>query len=72
MSVNANGLRQFGKDVELRVTVDELDVGRRIGLGSCSSVHVASHKIRGERYAVKYFNVYDRERKKQLQKARSR
>ena len=42
------------------VTYADLIIGRRIGKGACSAVHVAEHDKSGELYAVKMFNAFDK------------
>ena len=50
----------------MEVTYSELTIGRRIGSGACSHVHLATHKQSGAPYAIKMFNVYDRSQSGQL------
>jgi serine/threonine protein kinase len=52
-------LRLKGYSIPVEVTYDQLDIGRRIGFGACSTVNVATHVDTGTPYAVKMFNVYD-------------
>jgi serine/threonine protein kinase len=37
----------------------DLQFGRQIGKGACSTVKIAHHRKTGENYAVKMFNIYD-------------
>ncbi len=66
MSIGGDNFRVAGKTIKQDVKQSELEIGKRIGSGACSSVHIATHKNTGESYAVKIFNVYDRERTLQL------
>ena len=68
MSLSAQSLRMNGQSLRMSVQARDLDMGRQIGSGACSSVRIAKHKTTGELFAVKMFNVYDRERKKQFEK----
>ena len=60
MSLNAEEMRLFGEEVSMAVTYADLIVGRRIGRGACSAVHVAEHESSGELFAVKMFNALTR------------
>ena len=44
MSLNAEEMRIFGEEVAMDVTYADLVIGRRIGQGACSAVHVAEHE----------------------------
>lgn len=68
MSVAYDKLRVDGHNVELKVRYEDLIVGKRVGQGACSSVNRAKHKITGEMYAVKLFNVYDKSQRSQMLK----
>ena len=50
----------------MEVTLDELEMGRRIGAGACSNVNIAKHAYTGDLYAVKMFNIYDEGQTEQL------
>ena len=60
MSLNAEEMRIFGEEVVMDVTYADLLIGRRIGQGACSAVHVAEHERSGQRFAVKMFNAFDK------------
>ena len=68
MSLSAQSLRVAGQSLTMEVTQADLVMGKRIGSGACSSVFVGTHRRTGECFAVKTFNVYDRDRKKQFEK----
>ena len=68
MSVAYDKLRIDGENIQLQVTNEDLIMGKRIGQGACSSVNRAKHKITGEFYAVKLFNVYDKTQRSQMTK----
>ena len=68
MTLSEHSLRIRGRSLTMEVRQGDLVMGKRIGVGACSSVHMAQHKESGEMSAVKMFNVYDSDRKKQLQK----
>jgi serine/threonine protein kinase len=60
-------IQRFHKqEVEMEVTFDELDIGRRIGSGACSNVHLGTHVHTGALYAVKFFSIYDEAQADQL------
>jgi hypothetical protein len=50
----------------MQVLKSDLIFGERIGEGACSAVHLATHKRTGEKLAVKWFNVFDRNQGAQL------
>lgn len=50
----------------MEVKPGDLIFGERIGEGACSAVHIATHKVTGEKLAVKWFNVFDRKQGAQL------
>ncbi len=66
MSLNAEEMRLFGEEVNMDVTYADLIIGRRIGKGACSAVHVAEHDKSGELYAVKMFNAFDKVQRSQM------
>ena len=68
MSVAYDKLRIDGENIQMKVTNEDLIMGKRIGQGACSSVHRAKHKTTGEFYAVKLFNVYDKTQRSQMTK----
>ena len=51
---------------QLEVAISDLILGNRIGQGACSSVNMARHRITGEVFAIKMFNVYDKGQASQL------
>lgn len=65
-SIARDQIRVDGHYLEGSVLRSDIEIGRRIGSGACSFVHIARHRKNDERYAVKYFNIYDRERREQL------
>ncbi len=66
MSLNAEEMRIFGEEVVMDVTYADLLIGRRIGQGACSAVHVAEHERSGQLFAVKMFNAFDKEQRSQM------
>ena len=66
MSLNAEEMRLFGEEVSMDVTYADLIIGRRIGRGACSAVHVAEHDKSGELFAVKMFNAFDKQQRSQM------
>ena len=48
------------------VKYKDLTIGRRIGRGACSTVNIAENESTGIPYAIKMFNVMDREKKSQM------
>lgn len=68
ISVGPEKLRISGNEIELSIGYSDLIIGHRIGQGACSNVNVATHKVTGQSYAVKMFNVYDHRQAEQLRK----
>ena len=68
LTIGADYMRILGNDINLEVLYQDLILGKRIGQGACSSVHMAEHRVTGEPYAVKMFNVYDEGQSRQLQR----
>lgn len=67
ISLNEEGLRLEGEDVQFEVRYADLIVEqKKIGKGACSCVYRAQHKVTGEYYAVKMFNALDRAQAGQL------
>mmetsp|Transcript_21278 Transcript_21278/g.21988 ORF Transcript_21278/g.21988 Transcript_21278/m.21988 type:complete len:490 (+) Transcript_21278:186-1655(+) len=52
----------------MTISPTDLTQERCIGRGACSTVYKCRHNTTGVYYAVKMFSVYDKERRKQLQK----
>ena len=52
----------------MEVSYNDLDIGKRIGHGACSSVNIATHRMTGEKYAIKMFNIYDNSQANQLRR----
>lgn len=50
----------------MEVAYSDLVMGERIGQGACSSVNLARHRVTGEIYAIKLFNVSDQTQASQL------
>uniref|UniRef100_A0A7S2UX05 mitogen-activated protein kinase kinase n=1 Tax=Fibrocapsa japonica TaxID=94617 RepID=A0A7S2UX05_9STRA len=66
-AVNSDGIRtNDGQLVIDGVHQDDLRPDRIIGQGACSTVQLMRHVRDGTLYAVKRFNFYDREKRKQL------
>jgi len=68
LTIGADYMRILGNEVQMEVLFTDLALGKRIGQGACSTVHVAQHRHTGEYYAVKMFNVYDEGQSRQLQR----
>ena len=68
LTIGANYMRILGNEVQMEVLYTDLVLGKRIGQGACSTVHVAQHRETCEFYAVKMFNVYDEGQSRQLQR----
>eukprot|EP01041_Mallomonas_annulata_P010568 gene10568-22055_t len=68
ISVSHTRMRIEGEEIYMQVLEKDLVVEKRIGQGACSAVFRARHKRHGELYAIKMFNIFDRERRSQLQK----
>lgn len=68
LSVGQNYLRFEGQNIEMSATMKDLMIGERLGQGACSSVHLATHKLTGQSFAVKMFNVFDKSQANQLLK----
>jgi len=66
LSVGNDHMRLYGEDIKLEVAISDLILGNRIGQGACSSVNMARHRITGEVFAIKMFNVYDKGQASQL------
>mmetsp|Transcript_18518 Transcript_18518/g.31006 ORF Transcript_18518/g.31006 Transcript_18518/m.31006 type:complete len:549 (-) Transcript_18518:56-1702(-) len=66
LSVGSDHMRLYGEDIQLEVSFHDLELGKRIGQGACSSVNLAQHKRTGETFAIKMFNVYDKGQASQL------
>eukprot|EP00981_Chlorochromonas_danica_P001391 scaffold296_cov164-Ochromonas_danica.AAC.8 len=66
LSVGADHMRLYGEEVEMEVSYNDLILGKRIGHGACSSVNLAQHRRTGETYAIKLFNIFDRDQASQL------
>lgn len=66
LSVGSNALRLFGQELQMEVCYEDLEIGKRIGHGACSSVNIAQCRETGVKYAVKMFNVYDNAQARQL------
>jgi serine/threonine protein kinase len=66
LSVGSDHMRLYGDEVQMEVLHSDLIFGERIGEGACSAVHVATHIRTGEKLAVKWFNVFDRNQGAQL------
>ena len=66
LSMNEEQLRVDGLAQEMEVTYAELIIGRRIGQGACSAVHLAEHETSGKVYAVKMFNTFDKGQRAQM------
>ena len=56
-SIARDQIRVDGHYLEGSVLRSDIEIGKRIGSGACSFVHIARHKSNGEKYAVKYFNI---------------
>lgn len=48
------------------VSYNELLLGERLGSGACSTVNIAKHKKTSELFAVKLFNINDKDQASQL------
>mmetsp|Transcript_21279 Transcript_21279/g.21989 ORF Transcript_21279/g.21989 Transcript_21279/m.21989 type:complete len:536 (+) Transcript_21279:47-1654(+) len=68
LSVGFTALRIQGESVDMTISPTDLTQERCIGRGACSTVYKCRHNTTGVYYAVKMFSVYDKERRKQLQK----
>jgi len=68
LSLNEEHFRMFGEELKMKVTYSDLVIGKRIGQGACSAVHLAEHEKTGEPYAVKMFNVFDKGQRSQMTK----
>ena len=68
LSLNEEHFRMFGEELKMTVTYSDLVIGKRIGQGACSAVHLAEHEKTGETYAVKMFNVFDKGQRSQMTK----
>jgi serine/threonine protein kinase len=68
LSLNETDFRLFNKELEMQVTYSDLIIGKRIGQGACSAVHLAEHEKTGVMYAVKMFNVFDKGQRSQMTK----
>lgn len=66
LSVGQNYMRFEGQNIEMKANYFDLIIGKRLGQGSCSSVHLATHKSTGQTFAVKMFNVFDKSQASQL------
>ncbi len=66
LSINEEQLRISGQAQEMEVTYADLIIGRRIGQGACSAVHLAEHEKTGKIYAVKMFNTFDKGQRTQM------
>lgn len=69
ISVSTRGhMRIEGEEIIMDVTESDLVLTKRIGQGACSAVFKAVHERTGEFFAIKMFNVYDKERRHQFDK----
>jgi serine/threonine protein kinase len=68
MSLNQDQFRILGEELNMEVQYADLIIGKRIGQGACSSVHLAEHEVTGETYAVKMFNAFDKAQRSQMAK----
>lgn len=68
LSLNEEHFRMCGEELKMAVTYSDLIIGKRIGQGACSAVHLAEHEKTGEMYAVKMFNVFDKGQRSQMTK----
>ena len=50
----------------MSVKYSDLIIGDRVGAGACSAVHLATHKDTGEKYAIKWFNIFDQNHSQML------
>mmetsp|Transcript_3874 Transcript_3874/g.6814 ORF Transcript_3874/g.6814 Transcript_3874/m.6814 type:complete len:379 (+) Transcript_3874:70-1206(+) len=68
IGINAEGVRDVktGERLERQINPDDLKMETIIGRGACSSVQRCRHLRTNELFALKRFNVYDRETRKQL------
>lgn len=66
MSVGMDHMRMWGEDVQMSVKYSDLIIGDRVGAGACSAVHLATHKDTGEKYAIKWFNIFDQNHSQML------
>ena len=66
MSVAADRMRFEGATVGEGGLVKQLEMGRKLGSGACSSVVLARHTTTGQEFAIKIFSVFDRKKRVQL------
>mmetsp|Transcript_35802 Transcript_35802/g.47267 ORF Transcript_35802/g.47267 Transcript_35802/m.47267 type:complete len:374 (+) Transcript_35802:60-1181(+) len=68
IGINAEGVRDVksGERFGRQICPDDLKVQGIIGRGACSSVQRCRHLRTNEVFALKRFNVYDREKRQQL------
>lgn len=68
MSLNQDHFRILGEELNMDVQYADLIIGKRIGQGACSAVHLAEHEVSGEVFAVKMFNAFDKAQRSQMAK----
>jgi len=68
LSVAYDHMRIDGEEVEMSVLPTDIEIGKVLGQGACSKVFLATHLTTGQHFALKMFNVFDRTRRKQLEK----
>lgn len=68
LSVAYDHMRIDGEEVEMSVLPADIDIGKCLGQGACSKVFLATHMATGQPFALKMFNVFDRTRRRQLEK----
>jgi serine/threonine protein kinase len=66
ISMNEEHFRVFGEEQKMQVQYADLIIGKRIGQGACSAVHLAEHERTGEIFAVKMFNAFDKAQRAQM------
>ncbi len=66
VSVAIDAVRINGEEVGISGLRDSLKIGKKLGSGSCSSVFISEQIGTGDKYAIKLFNIYDRDKRHQL------
>ena len=66
ISMNEEHFRVLGEEQKMDVQYADLIIGKRIGQGACSAVHLAEHEKTGEVFAVKMFNAFDKAQRAQM------
>jgi hypothetical protein len=66
IEVSRTGAVMVGDRSTSGVSIKDLVVVREMGAGACGTVRAARHRVTGEMFAIKCFNLYDKSKREQF------